>query len=362
MLFFTLYQLIPILWMVLLYRHKEVLDIPSSTNEESALNNRDADPTLSHIRFLFKDYRGTKWWFEVAEMYRRIMFIGVLPLFTPSSSKRASLGCTFAMMSFVCFREQEPFREKFTNTIACIAQITILLTFYTALSIETGVVIDFGLGDVGIGIFLVLINLLVFALVIWLSLTRYKRMRREQQWRRPLNTQELKVVNQVMAEDAEREAISEGFVDTNGLEMKPMSKKKSVEQMDAVTSQLITQYLLKPSDIVMTKRVGAGAFGEVFKGTCMGETVAIKTMIDVTVENVREFKAEIVLTATLRHPNIVNFVGACWGKELMCLVLEWVAKGSLRDLLETPDLHWDDPLLRLAADVARGMNYLHTRK
>jgi serine/threonine protein kinase len=108
--------------------------------------------------------------------------------------------------------------------------------------------------------------------------------------------------------------------------------------------------------------VGAGAFGEVFKGTCMGELVAIKTMIDVTEANVREFKAEIVLTAALRHPNIVNFVGACWGRELMCLVLEWVAKGSLRDLLETKDLRWDDPLLRLATDVARGMNYLHNRK
>jgi serine/threonine protein kinase len=46
----------------------------------------------------------------------------------------------------------------------------------------------------------------------------------------------------------------------------------------------------------------------------------------------------------------------------MCLVLEWVAKGPLRDFLETPDLRWDDPLLRFACDIARGMNYLHNRK
>jgi hypothetical protein len=31
--------------------------------------------------------------------------------------------------------------------------------------------------------------------------------------------------------------------------------------------------------------------------------------------------------------NIVNFVGACWGEDLTCLVLEWVPKGSLQQLL-----------------------------
>jgi serine/threonine protein kinase len=48
----------------------------------------------------------------------------------------------------------------------------------------------------------------------------------------------------------------------------------------------------------------------------------------------------------------------------MCLVLEWVAKGTLTDFLENKslDLNWGDPLLRLAADVARGMAYLHGRK
>jgi serine/threonine protein kinase len=147
-----------------------------------------------------------------------------------------------------------------------------------------------------------------------------------------------------------------------GIELPSMKKNISAEEKDQISSELLIQFSLEPKEVVMTKRVGAGAFGEVFKGTCMGETVAIKTMIDVTEANVREFKAEIILTATLRHPNIVNFVGACWRKELMCLVLEWVGRGSLRDLLETRDLKWDDPLLKLASDIARGMNYLHNRK
>jgi serine/threonine protein kinase len=261
----------------------------------------------------------------------------------------------------------------FTNSIACIAQAAILLTFYTALSIDTEVVFDFGLGDLGIGIFLVFINMLVLGLVLILAYIRFTSIRAQLQWRKALTTQELDMVNKLMNDDKEfnewkykTSNDNEGESNNNGddIEIPPITKPrgKSVEERDHATSKMLNQHLLHAKDVVMIKKVGSGAFGEVFKGTCMGEFVAIKTMIDVTEVNVREFKAEIVLTATLRHPNIVNFVGACWGKELMCLVLEWVAKGSLLDLLQTKHLHWEDPLLRLATDIARGMNYLHNRK
>jgi len=128
---------------------------------------------------------------------------------------------------------------------------------------------------------------------------------------------------------------------------------------------VLQQYLLKPKNVTMSKRVGSGAFGEVFQGTCVGfGPVAVKTMLQVTEKGVKDFKAEILLTASLRHPNIVSFVGACWGKELCCLVLEWVPKGTLAQLLEdeTAALRWDEPLLRLATDVARGMAYLHGQR
>ena len=53
-----------------------------------------------------------------------------------------------------------------------------------------------------------------------------------------------------------------------------------------------------------------------------------------------------------------------WGEDLTCLLLEWVPRGSLADLLDdrTRELEWREPLLKLAADAARGMLYLHSRR
>jgi hypothetical protein len=131
---------------------------------------------------------------------------------------------------------------------------------------------------------------------------------------------------------------------------------------ESVSDRVLKRYLLKPQDISLHMRIGAGAFGEVFKGKCLGEVVAVKTMIDVTEDNVRAFKHEILINSNLRHPNVVHFIGACWGRELTCLVMEWVSRGSLSIILGdiTLSLKWDEPLLRLATDVARGLEYLHS--
>ena len=52
------------------------------------------------------------------------------------------------------------------------------------------------------------------------------------------------------------------------------------------------------------------------------QPVAVKLMLKITVKSVRAFREEILLTAALRHPNIVGYVGSCWGEDLMCLLLE----------------------------------------
>jgi len=116
-------------------------------------------------------------------------------------------------------------------------------------------------------------------------------------------------------------------------------------------------------EIKFEKKIGAGAFGEVWKGEWAGTDVAIKKILkaDIKESDLGEFAAEILLMSKMRHPNIVQFLGACMDPEF-CLVTEFMHKGSLFDVLgdESIEISWERKL-DIAMDVAKGMVYLHTR-
>jgi serine/threonine protein kinase len=67
-------------------------------------------------------------------------------------------------------------------------------------------------------------------------------------------------------------------------------------------------------DLKLQKIIGAGAFGEVIKGTYCGTPVVVKRMLRNKIDenNLRMFGDEIQLMMNLRHPNIVQFIGASW--------------------------------------------------
>jgi hypothetical protein len=122
--FLFIYQLVPITWFVLLYHKRAALNPPTSNYDSRlAMYIRDNNIELTSMRFLFLDYKCNKWWFEIADMYRRIVFVGVVPLVSPNPSTRASFGCLFAILSVAYFREEQPYRVEFTNVIAHIAQV-----------------------------------------------------------------------------------------------------------------------------------------------------------------------------------------------------------------------------------------------
>jgi hypothetical protein len=157
--FIALYQLIPITWFLILYRNKAAL-VPSSIkyDEQLAMFIRDNNHDLAAFRFLFIDYTCSKWWFEVADMYRRIAFIGFVPLVSYEPASRASFGMLLAIISLVYFARYEPYRVHFTNVIAFVGQVSILVTFYAALTLESNALVNIGLEGSKLGIFLLIVN------------------------------------------------------------------------------------------------------------------------------------------------------------------------------------------------------------
>jgi tRNA A-37 threonylcarbamoyl transferase component Bud32 len=110
-----------------------------------------------------------------------------------------------------------------------------------------------------------------------------------------------------------------------------------------------------------------GAFGKLYKGTYNGEDVAIKLLErpenDLERAHLMEqqFQQEVMMLATLKHPNIVRFIGACRKTMVWCIVTEYAKGGSVRQFLNKRQ-NRSVPLklaVKQALDVARGMEYVH---
>ena len=285
-------------------------------------------------------------------MYRRELFISVTPLLG-NGALRASCGCFLAILATSFAREMCPFINETTNMLSVVAHYQILGTFLAALVLISESLTVFGMSDFAMGSMLLFVNCFVVLLAGYWCYLRWLSEKEREQWRQPLSDEELALANVVL------DGINHG------------AAKESEECSEGGTGaqSVLAPYLLNPRSIELRQRIGAGSFGEVFKAIYSKEVVAVKTVRTVSEASMKAFKAEILLTASLRHGNIVNFLGACFDPSFVCLVLEWVPRGSLSDFLgqeETPgtnsSLQWADPLLKLVTDVARGMAYLHGRE
>lgn len=79
-------------------------------------------------------------------------------------------------------------------------------------------------------------------------------------------------------------------------------------------------------------------------------------------DSINAFKYELTLLEKVRHPNVVQFVGAVTQNIPMMIVSEYHPKGDLGSYLQKKGRLSLSKALRYALDIARGMNYLHECK
>lgn len=128
--------------------------------------------------------------------------------------------------------------------------------------------------------------------------------------------------------------------------------------------QLHASWQVSYKELRWGPRIGAGNVGEVFLGTYRGRQVAIKKLLSswlLDASMVARFREEISLMAQMNHPSVVQFVGAVIDKAAgeLCLVTEYCARGTLAEVLRSSlPLPWRTRV-RMAWEIARGMDYLH---
>ncbi|KAG8050273.1 hypothetical protein GUJ93_ZPchr0009g1750 [Zizania palustris] len=120
------------------------------------------------------------------------------------------------------------------------------------------------------------------------------------------------------------------------------------------------------NELVLKEKIGAGSFGTVHRADWNGSDVAVKILMeqDFHPDHFREFMREVAIMKSLRHPNIVLFMGAVTEPPNLSIITEYLSRGSLYKLLHrsgAKEVLDERRRLNMAFDVAKGMNYLHKR-
>ncbi|XP_009360791.2 integrin-linked protein kinase 1 [Pyrus x bretschneideri] len=126
----------------------------------------------------------------------------------------------------------------------------------------------------------------------------------------------------------------------------------------------VPEYEIDPKELDFTNSV------DITKGTyCIaswrGIQVAVKMLAEevlVDEDKVKAFSDELALLQRIRHPNVVQFLGAVTQSSPMMIVIEYLPKGDLRAFLKRRGALKPTIAVKFALDIARGMSYLHENK
>jgi len=119
------------------------------------------------------------------------------------------------------------------------------------------------------------------------------------------------------------------------------------------------QWEIDRKSIKLSKKLGAGQFGDVWSGIWNGTTeVAVKTLKPGAM-SAKDFLDEAAIMKKLRHPKLVQLFAVCTNGEPIYIVTELMKHGSLLDYLHQKGRALKlAQLVDMAAQVAAGMAYL----
>eukprot|EP00039_Didymoeca_costata_P022212 m.3995 g.3995 ORF g.3995 m.3995 type:complete len:586 (-) comp2874_c0_seq1:954-2711(-) len=148
---------------------------------------------------------------------------------------------------------------------------------------------------------------------------------------------------------------------SSGLPM-PLSHivQKAHASAIVISKKMEAEWELKRDDVSMGKMLGAGNYGEVYKGNYKNLPVAIKTVKEESM-GIEEFMREAQVMKKMQHPNLVQLIGVCSKDIPMYIVTEFIPHGDMLSYLRRPESKSEideKAKLHISTQVADGMAYL----
>ncbi|KAJ6432262.1 hypothetical protein OIU84_019494 [Salix udensis] len=115
---------------------------------------------------------------------------------------------------------------------------------------------------------------------------------------------------------------------------------------------------IEPSELDFTNSniIGKGSFGEILKAFWRGTPVAVKRILPSLSDDrmvIQDFRHEVILLVKLRHPNIVQFLGAVTERKPLMLITEYLRGGDLHQHLKEKGALSPLAAINFALDISR---------
>ncbi|KAF7355893.1 Kinase-like protein [Mycena venus] len=122
----------------------------------------------------------------------------------------------------------------------------------------------------------------------------------------------------------------------------------------------IEDWMISSFEVDYGHEIGKGGFGTVYQGTWNRTEVAIKVLQNHAgiAPSLPSLRNEIDIWSTLRHPNILQFLGANTLDDKPFIVMPYIPHNAREFLRLRPSF---DPL-HILRDISLGLEYLHSRK
>ena len=198
------------------------------------------------------------------------------------------------------------------------------------------------------------------------QLNQLRRELQEKQQTQATLQREQRLFQQQLQDSQERERVLRQECDNFRQQLQESISTLQQTHQDNVTLQQQVQQLQEQShwvvrreEIEMSEEIlGKGGWGEVKVAKFRGLRVAAKCLHEVILSpyNISVFTREMEIAARVRHPNLLQFIGAT--RVGTPVILSELMPTSLRKEIEKSSLTRPQ-IIRIAQDISAALNYLH---
>ncbi|XP_011405529.1 PREDICTED: serine/threonine-protein kinase CTR1-like [Amphimedon queenslandica] len=167
-------------------------------------------------------------------------------------------------------------------------------------------------------------------------------------------------LDQKEREEAEKEQEIRRYC--HQLQEKDREHQVVLQEKDRELHESQDHWSINKDEVTLTKEeLGRGSYAVVTVGIFRGLRVAVKSLHNIIISdyNLGIFSREMSIALRVRHPNLVQFIGAT--KVGNPLILTELMSTNLYKKLQETELA-NEQILSIAQDVALGLNYLHLFK